>query len=49
MTMNLPKFQTAACVDEPGPQARVYERHDVEIPEPADGEVLVKLEFTGVW
>lgn len=41
--------QIAAWVDVPGPEAHVRIRNDVPIPEPAAGEVLVKLECTGVW
>ncbi len=43
------KRQIAAWVDKPGPEARVRIRDDVAIPQPASGEVLVKLECTGVW
>jgi len=41
--------QIAAWVDKPGPEAHVLIRNDVAIPWPAIGEVLVKLECTGVW
>ncbi len=41
--------QIAAWVDKPGPNANLRIRNDVAIPRPASGEVLVKLECTGVW
>lgn len=41
--------QLAAWVDTPGPDAHVRIRRDVEIPRPAQGEALIKLECTGVW
>lgn len=47
--MDLPTYQKATWVDTPGPSAEVYLRHDVNVPVPEEGEVLVKLEFTGVW
>lgn len=41
--------QTGAWVDQLGPEARVVLRHDLPIPVPGPGEVLVKLECSGVW
>ena len=41
--------QTAAWLEAPKPGARLVIRHDVEIPTPSDGEILVKLEYTGFW
>lgn len=49
ITMPLPKTQTAACIDVPGPDATLDIRHDVPVPEPQEGEILVKLEYTGFW
>lgn len=43
------RSQIAAWVDKPGPEARIRIRNDVAIPRPVAGEVLVKLECTGVW
>ena len=43
------RFQTAAWLENPGPGARLVIRNDIEIPSPKMGEVLVKLECTGVW
>ena len=43
------KSQIVAWVDKPGPEARVRLRSDVALPQPATGEVLVRLECTGVW
>lgn len=47
--MQIPKYQTAACIDNPHPTAKLDIRHDVPVPEPGAGEVLVKLEWTGFW
>lgn len=47
--MAIPEYQTAACIDNPGPQGKLEIRHDVPVPEPGDGDVLVKLEWTGFW
>ena len=41
--------QRAAWLDEPGPEAHLRIRDDVDIPKPGADEVLVKLEYTGVW
>jgi propanol-preferring alcohol dehydrogenase len=41
-------YQTAAWLDTPGPNAKLYVKHDVPIPTPGPGEVLVKLECSGV-
>lgn len=47
-TTAIPKFQTAAWIDAPGPNAKPYLKHDIPIPIPGNGELLVKLECTGV-
>jgi hypothetical protein len=47
--MSLPNYQTAACIDKPGPGARLDLRHDIPVPVPKAGEVLIKLEWTGFW
>lgn len=49
IVMAIPEYQTAACIDNPGPQGKLEIRHDVPVPEPGDGDVLVKLEWTGFW
>ena len=41
--------QRAAWLDKPGPEAHVRIRNDLDIPKPGADEVLVKLEYTGVW
>lgn len=41
-------YQTAAWIDAPGPDAKPYLRQDVSIPTPGVGQVLVKLEYSGV-
>ena len=41
--------QMGAWLERPGPEAQVKIRSDLPIPEPGVGEVLIKLECTGVW
>ncbi|PYI20504.1 hypothetical protein BO99DRAFT_421639 [Aspergillus violaceofuscus CBS 115571] len=41
------RTQTAAWIENPRPHAQLELRHDVPVPEPGGGEVLVKLECTG--
>jgi propanol-preferring alcohol dehydrogenase len=43
------KTQTAAWLDAPKHGATLRIRHDIPIPEPTEGQVLVKLEVTGFW
>ena len=43
------KYQRVVWVDAPGPHAHVRIRTDVNIPNPKAEEVLIKLEYTGVW
>lgn len=47
--MSIPKYQTAATIERPRPGAKLDLRHDIPVPEPKAGEVLVKLECTGFW
>lgn len=47
-TMATPKVQTAAWVDNPGPDCKPYLKHDIPVPTPGHGEILVKLDYTGV-
>ncbi|KAI2825025.1 hypothetical protein CBS147343_9883 [Aspergillus niger] len=44
---SIPTRQTAACIDNPSPGATLTLRHDIPVPTPGAGEVLVKLEYTG--
>ena len=48
MGLKLPHKQTCAWVEQPGADA-VIEFRDIDIPKPGPGEVLVKLEVSGVW
>lgn len=41
-------YQTAAWVDKPGPNTKPYLKHDIPVPTPGPGQVLVRLEYTGV-
>ncbi|KAE8342130.1 hypothetical protein BDV24DRAFT_150624 [Aspergillus arachidicola] len=45
--MSIPKYQTAATIERPRPGAKLDLRHDIPVPEPKAGEVLIKLECTG--
>ncbi|KJK60884.1 Cinnamyl alcohol dehydrogenases CAD [Aspergillus parasiticus SU-1] len=45
--MSIPKYQTAATIEHPRPGAKLDLRHDIPVPEPKAGEVLIKLECTG--
>ena len=49
MASSIPKLQTAAWLEKPQPGARFQIRNDIEVPTPGDGEVLIKLEYTGFW
>jgi propanol-preferring alcohol dehydrogenase len=46
--MAITKVQTAAWIDKPGPDTKPYLKHDIPVPTPGSGEVLVKVEYTGV-
>lgn len=41
--------QIGAMVETPGPEAHVQIRNDLSMLSPSEGEVLIKLECTGVW
>lgn len=45
----IPQTQTVAWVDTPQAGAQLRIRHDVPVPSIGQGEVLVKLEYTGFW
>lgn len=44
----IPTTQTAAWVENPGPGCVLQIRHDVHVQQPAENEVLVKMECSGV-
>lgn len=44
-----PKTQTVVEIVNPGPSASMAIRHDAPVGVPGRGEVLIKLECTGVW
>lgn len=48
MSTSTPQYQTAAWIDRPGPATKPSLRHDISIPTPGPGEVLVKVEYSGV-
>lgn len=45
---NIPKTGKAACVSNPGQNFSVVTRDDVPVPEPGSGQVLLKLNVTGI-
>jgi len=47
--MSIPKLQIGAWLDEPKEGARLRIRNDIEVREPKENEVLVRLEYTGLW
>ena len=47
--MSIPNYQIAATIERPRPGAKLDLRHDIPVPEPKAGEVLIKLECTGFW
>ncbi|OAP63486.1 hypothetical protein AYL99_02713 [Fonsecaea erecta] len=47
MASPIPKTQIAAWLEKPQPGAQLQIRNDIEVPSPKEGEVLVKLEYTG--
>ncbi|OCT54124.1 Alcohol dehydrogenase [Cladophialophora carrionii] len=47
MASSIPTTQTAAWLEKPQPGARFQIRNDIEVPTPGEGDVLVKLEYTG--
>ncbi|OAL32977.1 hypothetical protein AYO22_00062 [Fonsecaea multimorphosa] len=47
MASTIPRTQIAAWLEKPEPGARLKLRSDIEVPSPKEGEVLVKLEYTG--
>ncbi|KAH7137424.1 alcohol dehydrogenase-like protein [Dactylonectria estremocensis] len=48
MTSSIPVHQTAAWVENPGPCGRLIIRHDVDVQQPREREVLVRVEYSGV-
>ena len=49
MTTSIPTTQTAAWLEKPQPGARFQIRNDIDVPTPGDGDVLIKLDYTGFW
>ncbi|KAF4338261.1 alcohol dehydrogenase 2 [Fusarium beomiforme] len=48
MSTSIPSLQKAALIENPGTDARVVIRSDIPVKTPDLGEVLIKLNFTGV-
>lgn len=47
--LSIPNHQTALWVNNPGPQAKLELRKDVPVPTLKSNEVLVKIEYSGLW
>jgi alcohol dehydrogenase, propanol-preferring len=48
-SIELPSTQTAATIQDPGANGHVVIGHDLPVSEPGSGEILVKLEYSGIW
>ena len=46
---SIPATQKAAWVTDPGPNGHIAFRDDVPVGKPGEHEVLVKLEYSGIW
>jgi alcohol dehydrogenase, propanol-preferring len=49
MSEEIPATQTAAVIVDPGPNGRIEFKKDAAVNKPGDGEVLVKMECSGIW
>ncbi|KNG45525.1 alcohol dehydrogenase [Stemphylium lycopersici] len=48
MTASIPTTQTAGWIQDPGPDCVLQIRNDVAVQTPSTGELLVKLEYSGI-
>jgi len=48
MAESIPKTQTAGWIQDPGPDCVLQIRNDVQVQTPSTGELLVKLEYSGI-
>jgi propanol-preferring alcohol dehydrogenase len=46
--MTIPPTQKAVWIDNPGPHGTVQIR-TIPTPQPGEGEILVKIEYSGIW
>lgn len=49
MTSTIPRFQQAAVLENPGPDARIVLHHDMPVEAPGPGQILIKLSHSGIW
>jgi hypothetical protein len=49
MTTPIPTLQTAAVIQEPGPNGTVRIDNAYPVETPGENQVLVKLAYSGVW
>lgn len=49
MASEIPKTQKVAVIENPGPNGTVVIRDDVPVAKPGPNEILVKLEYSGLW
>jgi propanol-preferring alcohol dehydrogenase len=48
-TLSIPSLQTALWVNKPGPEAKLELRKDVPVPTVKSNEILVKIQYSGLW
>ena len=48
-SVSIPQEQTAVWIDRPNPEAKFTIRNDVPVPTPGERDVLVKIEYSGLW
>jgi propanol-preferring alcohol dehydrogenase len=46
---SIPSVQKAALIENPGDNANIVFRSDIPVGNPRKNEILIKLEFTGLW
>lgn len=49
MDRQIPRTQKAAVIENPGANGTVVIRDDFPVAEPGPNEILVKLEYSGLW
>ena len=47
--MSIPQVQQAAVVENPGDNFTVVLRDNVPVGDPGTDEILIKLNYTGIW
>jgi hypothetical protein len=47
--LSIPNYQTALWVNKPGPDAELELHKDVPVPTLKSNEILVKIQYSGLW